>query len=72
MMWSWAMLTPSRSRRSLEAHLSWPIVARKSAMMAAGRVCATVAVGRFASDGRAIVRVTRTILVTRTIAVNVQ
>ena len=37
MMWTWAMLTPSRRSRSLEAHLSWVIVARKSAMMAAVR-----------------------------------
>ena len=38
MMWSWAMLTPWRSSRSLDAHLSWLIVARKSAMMVLGRV----------------------------------
>ena len=34
MMWTCAMLTPSRRSRSLDAHLSWVIVARKSAMMA--------------------------------------
>ena len=32
-MLSCAMLMPSRSERSLVAHLSWRIVARKSAMM---------------------------------------
>ena len=37
MMWTWAMLTPSRRSRSLDAHLSWVMVARKSAMMALAR-----------------------------------
>ena len=33
MMWSWAMLMPSRTSRSLIAHFIAPIVTRKSAMM---------------------------------------
>ncbi len=58
------MLTPRRSSRSLDAHLSSLIVARKSAMMVvdAGR-----GAGRESVMPGAIVRVTSTIIPTRTI-----
>ena len=41
MMWSWAMLMPSRTSRSLIAHFIAPIVTRKSAM-----ICSVSVVGR--------------------------
>ena len=52
MMWSWAMLTPRRRSRSLEAHLSWLIVARKSAMMAPVEVARRSAGSAGAAVGR--------------------
>ena len=48
MMWSWAMLMPRRTSRSLIAHFIAPIVTRKSAMICSaklvGRGCRSTAV----------------------------
>ena len=57
MMWSCAMLTPSRSSRSLMAHLICVIVARKSAMMRSVGSAPTV-VAWIAPGWASIVRVT--------------
>ena len=38
MMWSWAVLMPTRTRRSLIAHFMAPITTRKSAMISSPKV----------------------------------
>ena len=58
MMWSWAMLMPRRTRRSLIAHFIAPIVTRKSAM-----ICSPKLVGR-AVPFTAIVAVASIVCVT--------